>query len=89
MLNLSGVIIPTDRYKNIYLKGAYSIPLVITLYDDTIDRYATRTEFHQAKVKHKAKRNDRALYETADTAYKNFIMGLVNKTWHKELEDPS
>ena len=34
--NLSGVILRTDRYKNIYSKGMYSIPPVISLYDDTI-----------------------------------------------------
>ena len=47
-----------------------------------------RTEVHRAKGKHEAKRNDRALYETADTTYKNFIMKLVDETWYKELEDP-
>ena len=66
--NLSGVILPTDRYEHIYLKGVYSILQVITLYDDTIDRYATIIEFYQVEGKHKAKRNDRSLYETAYTA---------------------
>ena len=41
--NISGVILPTERYKHIYLKGTYSILPVIALYDDTIDRDATRT----------------------------------------------
>ena len=86
--NLSGVILPTDRYEHFYAKGVYSIPPVIALYDDSIDRYETRTEVHQAENKHKAKRNDRALYKTADTACKNFIMGVVDKTWYKELEEP-
>ena len=85
--NLSGVIIPTDRYKHIYLKGEYSIPPFIALYDDTIDKDATRIEVHQAKGKQKYKRNDRALFETADTVWKNFIMEVVDKTWYKELED--
>ena len=88
MHNLSGVILPTDRYKHICSKGAYSILPFIVLYYDTINRDATRTEVHQAKGKHKAKRNDRALYETAYTACKNFIMEVVDKTWYKELEDP-
>ena len=34
--NLLGVIIPSECYKQIYKKGAYLIPTVITLYDDTI-----------------------------------------------------
>ena len=29
--NLSGVILPTDRYKSTYSKGAYSMMLVIAL----------------------------------------------------------
>ena len=37
--NLSGVILPPERYEHIYSNGAYSIPPVIVLYDDTIDRY--------------------------------------------------
>ena len=73
-------------YKHIYLKGAYSILLVIALYDDTIDRDATRTEIHQAKGKHEARRNHRALYKAADTTYKNFIMNVVDKTWYNKLE---
>ena len=85
--NLSGVNIPTDRYKHIYKKGAYSITPVVSLYDDKINRYATRTEVHRAEGKHEGKRNDHALYKTADTACKNFIMGVVDKTWYKELED--
>ena len=60
MHNLSGVIIPTDRYEHIYAKGVYSIPSVVVLYDDSIDRDTTRTEFHQVEGKNEAKRNDSA-----------------------------
>ena len=59
--NLSGVILPTDRYEHIYAKGAYPILPFVALYDDTIDMSATRTEVQQAEAKHKAKRNDRDL----------------------------
>ena len=86
--NLSGVILPIERYHHIYKKGAYLIPPVIALYDNTIEKDATRTEFHRAKGKHEAKRNDRALYEMANTSCKNFILEVVNDTWYKELEDP-
>ena len=65
--NLSGVILPTKRYENIYLKGAYLIPSVISLYDNTIEKDATRTEVHQAEWKHEGQRNERALYKPADT----------------------
>ena len=86
--NLSGVIIPTERYEHIYKKGAYLIPPVIELYDDTIEKNTTRTEVHRAKGKHEAKKNYRALYETSDTLCKNFIMEVVDETWYKELEEP-
>ena len=42
--NLLRVIIPTESYKNIYSKDSYLIPPVIALYDDKIDKDATRTE---------------------------------------------
>ena len=66
--NLSGVILPSERYENIYKKGAYLILPVIALHDGTIDKDATRTEVHRAEGKHESKRNDRALYKTADTS---------------------
>ena len=44
--NTSGVILPIERYKHIYKKGAYLTPPVIALYDDKIDKDDTRTEFH-------------------------------------------
>ena len=44
--NLSGVILPTKRYEQIYKKEAYLIPPVIALYDDTIEKDAIRTEVH-------------------------------------------
>ena len=33
--NLSGVILPSDSYEQIYSKGAYLIPPGISLYNDT------------------------------------------------------
>ena len=65
--NLLGVILPNERYEQVYSNRAYVIPSVIALYDDAIDINATRTEVHRAEGKHKAKINDRALYKTADT----------------------
>ena len=52
--NISWVILPTERYEHIYNKGAYLIPPVITLYDDTIDKDATRTEVHWAEGKYES-----------------------------------
>ena len=56
--NLLGVILPYERYQQIYNKGAYLIPPIIALYDDTIDKDATRTEVHRAEGKHEAQGND-------------------------------
>ena len=44
--NLPGVILPSERYEQIYKKGAYLIPPVITLYDENIKKDATRIEVH-------------------------------------------
>ena len=81
MNNLSGVILPSKRYRQIHKKGAYLIPPVITLYDDMIDKAATRTEVHRAEEKQEAQRIDRQLYETANNAFQNFIMSVVDETW--------
>ena len=86
--NLAGVILPTERYEQIYKKGYYAIPPVIPLYGDNIDKDATSLEINRAKGKHEARRNNRQLYETADNACRSFIMTVVDETWYKELEDP-
>ena len=85
---ISGVILPSERYEHIYKKGAHLIPPVIALYDDKIDKDATRTEVHQAKGKHKSKQNDRQLYQKANNVCWNFITEVVDDTWCKELEEP-
>ena len=69
-------------------KGAYVIPPVIALYDNTIDKDATRFEINCAEGKHEARRNDRQLYKTADNVCRSFIMEVVDETWYEELEDP-
>ena len=86
--NLSGVILPSGRYEQIYKKGDYLIPTVIALYDDTIDKDSTRTEVHREEGKHEAQRNDRQLYKMDNNACQNFIMAVVDETWCKDLEDP-
>ena len=81
--SLSGVILPADRYEQIYKNGAYEIPPVIPPYDDKIDKDATRLEINRAEGKHEAQHNDRQLYETADNACRSFIMMVVDETWYK------
>ena len=86
--NILRVILPAERYEQIYKNGAYVIPPFIPLYNDNIDKDVTSLEINRAKGKHKARRNDRQLYETADNACRSFIMAVVDETWYKELEDP-
>ena len=83
--NLSGIILPSKHYQQIYKKRAYLIPPIVALYDETIYKDVTRTEVHRAEGKHEAQRNDRQLYETADNACQSFIMAVVYETWCKEL----
>ena len=64
--NLLGVILPYERYQQIYKKGACLIPPIITLYNGTIDKDSTIKKLHRAEGKHKAQRNDRQLYKTAN-----------------------
>ena len=86
--NISGVILPAESYAQIYKNGAYVTPPVIPLYDDNIDKYATRLEINRAEGKHEAQRNDRQMYETVDNAWHSFIMVVVKETRYNELEDP-
>ena len=86
--NLSGVILPSKRYEQIYKNGAYVIPPDIAIYDDTIDKDATRLEINRSEGKHRARQNDRQMYKTADNACRSFIMAVVDEMWYKELEDP-
>ena len=86
--NLSGVILPAELYEQIYKNGAYAIPPFIPLYDDNIDKYATRLEINRAEGKHEARQNGRQLYKTADNSFRSFIMTVVDELWYKELENP-
>ena len=86
--NSSVIILPSERYKQIYKKGAYLIPPVIALYDGTINKDATRTEVRQVEGKHEAEINDCQIYETANNACWSFIMAVVDTTWYKELMEP-
>ena len=86
--NFLGVILPSERYEQIYKKGACAIPPVIAIYDETIEKDATIIEVHRAEGKHEAQRNDRQIYETADNACQTFIMAVVDEMWNKEIEYP-
>ena len=52
--NLSGVLLPSKSYEQIYKKRAYIIPPFIALYDVTIDKDFTRLEINRAEGKHEA-----------------------------------
>ena len=86
--NFSVVILPAKLYEHIYKKGAYVILPIIPLYDDNIDKNATRLELNRSEGKHEVRRNDMQLYKTADNACCSFIMAVVEETWYEDLEDP-
>ena len=86
--NVSGVILPAERYERIYKNGAYVIPPVIPLYDENIDKDSTRVEINRAEGKNEARQNGRQLYKTSNNACCSFIMAVVEETWYKELEYP-
>ena len=52
---LSVVILPSERYEQIYKNRAYVTPPVIPLYDDNIDKDATRLEINLSEGKHKSR----------------------------------
>ena len=81
---LAGVILPTERYEQIYKKGAYAIPPIIPLYDDNIDKDATRLEINRAEGRHEAKRNDVVIVKWDDKGnhISPFLVNLFT-TFHR------
>ena len=59
--NLLGFILPAGSYEQIYKNGAYVTPPVIPLYDENIEKDATRLEINRSEGKHEARRNNKQL----------------------------
>ena len=65
--NLAGVVLASSRYEDIYNKGPFLVPSVVTVYNTTINIAAAKTVVKRAELAHKAKRSHHALYNAANT----------------------
>ena len=84
--NLIGLIQPEAAYVARYGK-AFSDPTRVRAYDKTIDDDATAVVCARSEAAHKAKRADRATYETAQRETTRFVLAVVADTWVRELRD--
>ena len=67
--------------------AAFLEPTRVELYDTTIDDNAMAVVRGRTEAAHKAKRTDRATYDTARQETAQFILSVVNSTWVRELRD--
>ena len=85
--NLIGII----REKPAYLKRygeAFPEPTRVGAYDLDIDDDATAVVRARLEAAHKARRADRATYETARREMTQFVLAVVADTWVQELREP-
>ena len=84
--NLIGLIQPEAAYVARY-GAAFPEPARVGAYDPSIDDNATAVFRARTKAVHKAKRTDRATYETARRETTQFVIAVVADTWVQELRD--
>ena len=84
--NLVSLIRPEAAYITRY-SAAFLEPTRVGEYDATINSNATAVVCAHKEAAHKAKRADRATYETARQDTAQFILAVVNETWVRELRD--
>ena len=84
--NLIGLIWPEAAYVARYGK-AFPEPTRFGEYYKTIDDDDTAVVPAHTKAAHKAKRADRATYETARQETTQFILTVISDTWVWELRD--
>ena len=85
--NLIGII----RSKTAYVKRygeAFPEPKRVGAYNLEIDDNATAVVWARQEVAHKARRAERATFETARREMKQFLLAVVADTWVRELRDP-
>ena len=66
---------------------AFPEPARVGAYDKTIDDDSTSVVRARTKAAHKAKRADRATYETAQQETTQFVLAVVSNTWVRGLRD--
>ena len=85
--NLIGIV----RAKPAYLKRygeAFPEPTRVGAYDLEIDDDATDVVRARLEAAHKARRADRATYDTMRRETTQFVLAVVADTWVRELRDP-
>ena len=78
--NLIGLIRPESAYFARY-REAFPDPKIVGAYDKTISDDAIAFVRARTEAAHKAKRADRATYETARQETTQFVLAVVAKTW--------
>ena len=85
--NLIGIV----RTKPAYLKRygeAFPEPKRVGAYDLEIDKNTTAVVRARLEAAHKARRADRATYDTVRQETKQFVLAVVADTWVQELREP-
>ena len=82
--NLIGLIWPEAAYVARYSK-VFPEPTRVGAYNKNIDDDATAVARARSEAAHKAKRVDRATYETARQETTQFVLAVVADTWVREL----
>ena len=84
--NLICLIWPEAAYVACYGE-AFPEPTRVGAYDPNIDDDATAVVRAQSEAAHKAKRADRATFETAQQETTQFALDVVADTWVREIRD--
>ena len=84
--NLIGLIQPEAAYVARY-GAAFPETARVGAYNPSIDNDAMAVVRARTEAAHKAKRTDRATYETARRETAKFVLAVVSDTWVRELRD--
>ena len=84
--NLINLIRPEAAYLARYGE-AFTDPTRVGAYDPNIDDDTTTVVRARLEAAHKAKRSDRATFETARKETTQFVLAVVADTWVRELQD--
>ena len=87
MHNLIGIVRAKPDYLKCYGKE-FPKPTRVGAYNLDIDNDATAVVRARLKAAHKARRADRATYDTARRETTQFVLAVVADTWVRELRDP-
>ena len=85
--NLIGIVRTKPAYLKRYGK-AFPEPTRVGAYDLEIDDNTTAVVRARLEAAHKARRVDRATYDTAQRETTQFMLAVVADTWVQDLRDP-